>query len=243
MYAMFFVKSILALLAVLSVLFSTASDVCAQSTLFNIPSTDVVAKKKVYLEFDFVSHLESHQDGGFQAYVPRAVVGIGKRTEVGVNVGFLDTLAPDQPVELQPNVKHQFYQNEKAGVTIAGGGILYLPVSNRVGTDSFGMVYTVVSKQVKGSHAPRLTGGAYSLIGRVDGSGTNSGAIVGFEQPIKPGRLSFVADWFSGKNRFGYATPGLAITVSKTSLLYAGYSIGNQGRKNNALFIYYGITF
>ena len=30
----------------------------AQSTLFNIPSTDVVATKKVYVEFDFISHLE-----------------------------------------------------------------------------------------------------------------------------------------------------------------------------------------
>jgi hypothetical protein len=100
-----------------------------------------------------------------------------------------------------------------------------------------------VSKQVKGSHGPRITGGGYGLVGRVDGSGTNGGAIAGYEQPIVPGRVSFVADWLSGKNRFGYATPGISITVSKTSFLYAGYSMGNQGRKNNALFIYYGITF
>jgi hypothetical protein len=55
--------------------------------------------------------------------------------------------------------------------------------------------------------------------------------------------VNFVADWLSGKNRFGYVTPGLSFIVSKTSALYAGYSIGNQGRKNNALFVYYGITF
>jgi len=240
---MFFLKSILAFLAAVTVLINCYSSASAQSTLFNIPSTDVVAPKKVYLEFDFLSHFESHQSGGFQAYVPRAVVGVGKRTEVGVNVAFLDTLTPDQPVELQPNLKHQFYQNEKAGVTIAGGGILYLPVSHRVGTDSFGLLYTVVSKQVKGSHSPRITGGAYGLVGRVDGSGTSGGAIAGYEQPLVPGRVSFVADWLSGKNRFGYVTPGFSITVSKTSFLYAGYSMGNQGRKNNALFIYYGITF
>src|SRR5690349_1641064 len=47
---------------------------CAQSTIFNIPSTDAVAKNKVYFEFDFISHLESHDNGGFQTYVPRAVV-------------------------------------------------------------------------------------------------------------------------------------------------------------------------
>lgn len=237
---MLFAKSILGVLVFTLV---ASVHVFAQSTLFNIPSTDVVSKKKVYVEFDFISHLENHGDGGFQAYVPRAVVGIGKRTEIGLNASFVDALTPDQPVELQPNVKHQFYQNESNGVTVAAGGILYLPVTHRTGTDTFGLVYTVVSKQVKASHGPRMTGGAYGLVGRVDGSGTNGGAIVGYEQPIAPGKVSFVTDWLSGRNRFGYVTPGFAFTVSRTSLLYAGYSIGNQGRKNNALFVYYGITF
>jgi hypothetical protein len=218
-------------------------DATAQSTLFNIPSTDVVAKKKVYLEMDFMSHLESHRDGGFQVYVPRAVVGVGKRTEIGLNAAFVDAGAPNQPVELQPNLKHKIYQNEGNGVAVSAGGILYLPITNRSGTDTFGLIYTVVSKQVKASHGPRFTGGAYGLVGRVSGSGTNSGAIVGYEQPLLPGKVSFVTDWLSGKNRFGYVTPGLSFTVSKTSSLYAGYSIGNQGRKNNALFVYYGITF
>ncbi len=240
---MLFVKSILGVFVVALLLVTTVRNTEAQSTLFNIPSTDVVAKKKVYLEFDFISHLEGHENGGFQAYVPRAVVGLGKRTEVGLNAVFVDALAPNQPVELQPNIKHQFYQNESKGVTVSGGGILYLPITNRTGTDTFGMIYTVVSKQVKATYGPRVTTGAYGLVGRASGNGSSGGAIVGYEQPLAPGKVSFVADWFSGKNRFGYVTPGFSITVSKTSLLYAGYSVGNQGRKNNALFVYYGITF
>jgi hypothetical protein len=161
---MLFVKSIPGVFA-LAVFVCLPFNAAAQSTLFNIPSTDVVAKKKVYLEFDFISHFESHQNGGFQAYVPRGVVGLGKGTEVGLNVAFLDTLAPDQPVEFQPNVKHQFYSNE-GGVTVSAGGILYLPVAHRSGTDTFGMIYTVVSKQVKATYGPRVTGGAYGLVGR-----------------------------------------------------------------------------
>jgi hypothetical protein len=214
----------------------------AQSTLFNIPSTDVVAPKHVYLEFDFVSHLEPHDEGGFQAYVPRAVFGAGRKVEVGVNVAFLDAEAPDQAVELQPNVKYQFYANEDNGVSAAAGGILYTPVANRAGVDTFGLVYTVVSKKVKGAYGPRITGGGYGLIGRANGNGSEGGAIVGYEQPVH-GRVSFVADWLSGKNRFGYVTPGLSVALPKSSALYAGYSIGNFGRKNNALFVYYGITF
>jgi hypothetical protein len=219
-----------------------SSIVKAQSTLFNIPSTDVVASKRVYVEFDFISHLESHQKGGFQGYAPRVVVGVTKNLEAGLNVAFLDAASPDQPVEFQPNVKYQFYNNEEYGVAAATGGILYTPIANRTGIDTFGLLYTTVSKKFKGDHGPRLTGGGYGLLGRANGNGSEGGAIAGYEQPLHP-RVNFVADWLSGKNRFGYVTPGISIIVTKSSAFYAGYSIGNIGRKNNALFVYYGITF
>lgn len=215
----------------------------AQSTLFNIPSTDVVAKKKVYTEFDFVGHLEGYDDGGFQSYVPRVVIGAGKNIEFGVNVAATN-YGSSHPVEIQPNIKYQFYNSEKNGVAAAVGGIAYLPAHDRAafGKDQFGLLYSVVSKKVKGTYGPRLTGGGYGLVGRSDGTGTKGGAIVGYEQPLHP-RVSFVSDWFSGKNRFGYVTPGFAFSVTKSSYFYAGYSIGNSGRKNNALFLYYGITW
>jgi hypothetical protein len=213
----------------------------AQSTLFNIPSTDVVAKKDVYVEFDFLAHLESYNKGGFQTYVPRAVFGVGKKVEVGVNVAFTKTSSL-QPVEIQPNIKYKFYEGEKNGVSASVGTILYAPITKRTGTDTFGFFYGNVSKQVTGKYGPRLTGGVYGLAGRSKGTGTKGGAMVGYEQPISS-KVKFVTDWFSGKNRFGYVTPGLAFTTSKASALYVGYSIGNEGRKNNALFIYYGITF
>jgi len=53
----------------------------------------------------------------------------------------------------------------------------------------------------------------------------------------------WAVDWASGRNRFGYVTPGLSFATTQHSNLYTGYSIGNQGRRNNALFAYYGITF
>jgi hypothetical protein len=235
-------KSIGGALGVLFTIMLSSHIVTAQSTLFNIPSTDVVSKKKTYVEFDFVSHLESYQDGGFQTYVPRVVFGVGKHVEIGTNVAFTKALVPGQPVELQPNIKYQFYSNETTGVSAAAGGILYTPIAHRAGVDTFGLLYSVVSKKWKGNYGPRLTGGEYGLVARASGNGTKGGAIAGYEQPLAK-RVSFVMDWLSGKNRFGYVTPGFAFTVSKTSALYAGYSIGNSGRKNNALFIYYGITF
>ena len=240
---MLFVKSILGVLGTLFVIaMLSGQETFAQSTLFNIPSTDVVAEKKTYVEFDFISHLEAHKNGGFQTYVPRVVYGIAKKWEVGVNVAVTDALAPDQPVEVQPNVKYQFYSNEKTGVQAAAGAILYTPIAHRAGVDTFGLLYSTVSKKWKGSYGPRLTSGGYGLVGRANGNGTEGGAIVGYEQPLHP-KVTFVTDWFSGRNRFGYVTPGFSFVVTKSSAFYAGYSIGNFGRKNNALFLYYGITF
>lgn len=241
-YSMLRLKSIARALAALCAMTLFDSTAQAQSTLFNIPSTDVLTPKKTYLEFDFISHLEPHDEGGFRAYVPRAVFGLGGKFEAGVNVAFLDAEAPDQTIELQPNVKYQFYANEENGVSASAGGILYTPIANRAGVDTFGLVYTVVSKKVKGTYGPRITGGGYGLLGRANGNGSEGGAIVGYEQPLHR-KVNFVADWLSGRNRFGYVTPGLSFTLPRSSALYAGYSIGNFGRKNNALFVYYGITF
>ena len=67
-------------------------------------------------------------------------------------------------------------------------------------------------------------------------------------KPFVAGRLSIVADWFSGKNFWGYFTPGISVTLPRSGLLNIGYSIGNDsfddpGNHNRALFVYYGITF
>ena len=221
---------------------SSVSTVAAQSTIVAVPSTDVVSYKNVYVEFDFISHYANHHESGFQAYIPRAVVGVGHDIEVGANLVYLDGFGVNQPIEIQPDVKWRFYRNEDQGVAAAVGIMLYAPVTHRGGTDTFLMPYAVISKKVAGTFGPRLTGGGYALLGRNAGTGDRGGIILGYEQPIAP-RVSFVMDWFSGRNRFGYVTPGLSFATTKRSLLYTGYSIGNQGRGNNALYTYYGITF
>ncbi len=221
---------------------SSVSTAAAQSTIATVPSTDVVSEKNVYLEFDFISHYANHHESGFQSYVPRVVVGVGHDIEVGANLVYTDGFGVNQPIEIQPDLKWRFYHNEGQGVAAAVGIMLYAPVTHRGGTDTFLMPYAVFSKKVAGKYGPRLTGGGYALIARSAGTGDRGGVIAAYEQPMAP-RVSFVMDWFSGRNRFGYVTPGLSFTTTKRSLLYTGYSIGNQGRRNNALFTYYGITF
>src|SRR5947207_704268 len=92
----------------------SGSEALAQSTLANVPSTDVVAEKKVYAEFDFITDYAWRRDG-FRTYVPRVVVGVAPNVEAGVNVAYTDG-AGVQPIEVQPNFKWRFYRNEGKGV-------------------------------------------------------------------------------------------------------------------------------
>ena len=153
------------LLSLLIVL--TIQMVQAQTVIINTPSTDVVPEKKVYVEFDFLGHLSSYQTGGFQTYIPRVVYGAGKGVEVGLNATWSKAATPNQPVELQPNVKWQFYNNEKKGIAMSGGGMLFTTVANRTGTDSFGMMYSNISKKVSPKEAgPPLPQSSHGAVGR-----------------------------------------------------------------------------
>lgn len=213
----------------------------AQSTVFNIPSTDVQAAKRLYVEADFTGHLSSFETGGYQSYGPRIIYGLNKRMEVGFNAFYTRT-SPAEPVEVQPNFKVKLYDNESRGISVAAGTIAFTPVSERRSNTTRAMVYTVVSKNIKGDYGPRFTAGSYALLGSFEAGTTKKGALFGYEQPISK-RLSFVADWSTGNNDYGYVVAGAGITLARRSVLYVGYNFGNDRRANNSLGIYYGFTF
>jgi len=224
-------------------LFALTIDAAAQSTLMNVPSTDVVAAKKVYLEMDFITNYAWERgDNSFENYIPRTVIGVGKNIEAGANVSFTHVPGGGQPIELQPNAKWQFYNNERNGIAAAIGCIGYVPLTHRLGTRMIAQCYGVASKELKWGHGPRFTGGAYALLNAHDVEKTKAGAIVGYEQPIVE-NVDFIVDWFSGDNRFGYVSPALSFSTPHDGSLSLGYTIANHGRGKNALFAYYGMTF
>jgi len=57
----------------------------AQQTVFNVPTTDVLDKGKVYFELD-LSAKPNNSDAlnRFSSFVPRVVVGTGHHIEVGL---------------------------------------------------------------------------------------------------------------------------------------------------------------
>ena len=225
----------------LLIIFATAAIGSAQMTIFNIPSTDTLEKKGLYFEADFVAKPVSYDKGGFQTYGYRVVYGLGHKTEVGANFYYTRD-GGDAVAELQVTIQQTLYQNEKHGIAATAGFIASTPLRDTRGAKSYAMIYANVSKTIDQLKGLRITGGAYTVVGGGDDFGTKTGAMVGVEQPLTK-RVSFLADWFSGKNRFGYASGGLNFTITKKQFILLGYNFGNSGAGNNSLAVFYGYTF
>lgn len=234
-------SSLIRVVSAIAFVSATSFGVTAQSTVFNIPSTDVQTRKSLYVEADFAGHLSSFETGGYQSYGFRTIYGLDRRVEIGFNAFFTRT-APAEPIEIQPNFKFRFYKNESNGVAAAAGIVGFIPVTHRNSNSTRVLVYGVASKSTKGSYGPRFTAGAYSLIGVFEEGISKRGVLVGYEQPVTR-TLTFVTDWSSGHNDYGYVVAGVGIALTPKSFLYAGYNVGNQDRGNNSCGIFYGHSF
>lgn len=222
----------------------------AQSTIFNIPTTDTVSPGKYYFEIDYMLQQPSPDFGQFQIFAPRGVVGITPQLEAGVNISATH-YADDGGTftYFQPNAKYKFFSDDDKGLAAAAGVIGYIPINNRDAADTFGQIYANISKKIKSG--ARFHGGVYGALDcdGCDGTANKVGVIAGYEQPLTS-KISFVADFLSGKNFWGYLTPGISVTLPRSGLLNIGYCIGynelagdgDPDSRNNMLFVYYGIT-
>jgi hypothetical protein len=115
----------------------------AQQTVFNVPTTDVLDKGKVYFELD-ISAKPNDSDAlnKFSSFVPRLVVGTGGRVEIGLNLIGNIQPGPDSTT-LVPAVKWKVYDGGDNGWAIAVGNHVFIPVCNKsydLGNHSYVMV-------------------------------------------------------------------------------------------------------
>lgn len=208
------------------------SAVHAQQTIFNVPSTDVLDRGKVYGELDVsFKPTDSALVNKFSSFVPRVVVGAGSGVEIGLNL--IGNIQPGaDTTTLVPAIKWKPYQGKNNGVAIVVGDNLYLPVRNRA-YNAGNYVYAEISKTFKGG--TRLTASGYDFTRNVVASANRAGGQFGFEQPLNK-KVTLAADWFTGKHGAGYFTPGLVFKVGPKVTGYAGYSIGNQSPSNGNHF-------
>ena len=227
---------------VLFVLFASVYSISAQSTLFNVPSTDTLPEGRFYIEADFIAKFAKYDKGGFQTYGYRTVYGVRKNLEVGANFFYTRDGSKTSAKEFQPNIKFQAYQNERYGVAVSTGAIAFVPLDKTAGTRTYAMLYANGSKTIKRTKGTRVTGGYYAVVGAERDFGTKRGVILGIEQPLRR-KFSFIADWYSGNNRLGYSAAGLNYAITNRQFILVGYNFGNFGRGNNAFSAFYGFTF
>jgi hypothetical protein len=212
-----------------------------QTTIYNVPSADTISRGSWGLELDLVTKPTRFRDGGFQTYGYRLAYGAGNRTELGTNF-YLTRSSGGTVAQAEFSVKQNVYRNEKHGVSVSGGAVAFVPLRNRIGDRSSVLVYANASKTIEPLNGLTVTGGAYHVFRGSKDFGTRTGAIVGAVQPIAK-KFSFVADWYSGKNRLGYSSAGINYAISTRQYILSGYSFGNYGRGNYAFSTYWGYTF
>lgn len=207
----------------------------AQQTIFNVPTTDILDRGKVYAELD-ASFKFNDQSAvrRFSSFVPRLVVGTGGDVEVGLNV--TGNIQPGgDSTTLVPTVKYRFYKNEKKGIALIAGTNFYIPVRNRAyrfGTYS----YLAGSKTI---NKTRLTAGGFVASKNVFApNAVRAGGQFGIEQTLN-NKVSLAADWITGKHGAGYFTPGVIYKPHPRVSTYWTYSIGNTGASNgNHYFLF-----
>lgn len=112
---LFKVTAILAALFVALTISGSTVKVRAQQTFFNVPTTDVLDRGKVYFEMDIsVKPNDTDALSHFSSFVPRLVVGTGGNVEVGLNI--LGNIQPGpDATTLVPAIKWTFYSGKDNG--------------------------------------------------------------------------------------------------------------------------------
>jgi len=218
--------AIIGLLGLMSVLFihSAMSVVHAQQTIFNVPSTDVLDKGKVYAELDAsLKPANGSQVMKFSSFVPRVVVGVGSNVEVGLNI--TGNLQPGaDSTTLVPTIKWKPVRGKDNGWAMVVGNSLFVPVRNRA-YNAGNYFYAEVSKTYKSG--ARVTFGGFDFTRNVVAAANRAGGQFGFEQPLNR-KITIAADWLTGQHAAGFFTPGIVFKAGPRVTGYAGYSLGNQ---------------
>jgi hypothetical protein len=224
---------------VFALILAAAISGSAQQTIFNVPTSDVLDRGKVYAELD-VSFKPNSQGalGRFSSFVPRVVVGTGGNVEVGFNV--TGNIQPGaDSTTLVPTVKWKFYENEKKDLALFAGTNFYIPVRNRAydfGTFSYAAMSKTINKT-------RLTGGAFVASRNVfAANAARAGGQFRIEQTLND-EFTIAADWITGIHASGYLTPGLIYRPHPRVTSYWSYSIGNSGTSNGNHFFLFELGY
>lgn len=213
-----------------------APTVSAQQTVFNVPTTDVLDRGKVYVELDVPF---KPVDPKFSSFVPRIVVGTGGNVEVGLNVVGNIQPGPDATA-LAPSFKWKLYNGGDNGWAFVVGDTVTIPIRNR-SYDIGNYAYAEFSKTFKSG--TRVTAGGFHFSDNVVATGAQrAGGQFAVEHPVTR-NITIAADWLTGNHASGYFSPGVYFKPHPKVTVYTAYSIGNSGANNGNHFFLFEVGY
>jgi len=212
----------------------------AQQTVFNVPTTDVLDKGKVYFELD-ISAKPNDSDAlnKFSSFVPRLVLGVGSNIEVGLNIIGNVQPGPDATT-LVGAAKWRIYNGGDNGWAMVVGDHVFIPVHNK-SYDIGNHTYLMIQKSFKTKTRIGFGGGVFTR----DVVAPNAVRGVGqftFEQPITD-KFGVASDWYTGKHANGYWTSGGYYKLTKKLTGYSAYSVGNANASHGNHYLYFEIGY
>ncbi|HUC42272.1 MAG TPA: hypothetical protein VL913_00875 [Candidatus Micrarchaeaceae archaeon] len=214
----------------LLMMLGAAGRVCAQETVFDVPSADILNKGQVYFE----------QDGTVRpvnvaaTFTPRVVFGVGGSIEAGVNFNGLSAPGPEETV-VSPTIKWRPWYDKDSGWMFYVGDDVFIPVHDR--TYNAGN-YAYASVDKVWASGTRIGFGAYDFTRDVVAKANRAGGEFTFEQPVTK-KLTLAVEWYTGKMADGYVNPGVIFKLTPKITLYGAYQIGNAGvTAGNHMFLW-----
>ncbi|MCX6318092.1 MAG: hypothetical protein NTW29_12430 [Bacteroidetes bacterium] len=212
---------------------SAATHSRAQQNFFNVPSSDITAKHKIFIQQQFNVYNTT------MASNSTLCMGLGKNYEIGLNVlgltydysgkKLVSSKTSDEPVypTYGFNVQKQFLASKKFSMT-TGAQLLFNTKFTK--TEWYG--YLNGKLDLKNT---KLIAGLYSgdnnYFGKESRFSSNIYAIgfqAGVEYELIKDRFSFQADFISGKTAVSNLIAGFACSLNPHWILSAGYQMANN---------------
>lgn len=211
----------------------TISSVRAQQNLFNIPSSDITRKGKVFYQHQINLYNDRFESKGHFVY------GLGKGWDAGVNVvgkGLVfsprwEVIHNDKltygalfPV-VMGTLQKQLIISQRLNLNIgtqAGTNISRFETRRKLHHFTYGMA------TYEFAPGRRVMGGAYATNRAFVGNGNNLGMLLGYEWRLTD-KWYLMGDWLSGHNDTGVGVIGAMFWPSPRLQLCAGALLPNPG--------------
>ena len=218
----------------------------AQQTIINVPSPDVLKTGQIYTRMTY--RFRPFQPDPYEVVTPSLVYGLSNTQELYLNVGGLNFVETPSPIPGSPPVsgispflgisyKKVFMLTPTTRYTIGNR----MDVSLVSETTPTNFSYTHFSQEIPFTKT-RLTAGIYTQ------SGTHffpnrTGALLGFEQYIIPGKVQIDVDWISRNETFGFLAAGFKIRPGHGFVIVPAVLIPNGSQSKFGFIFFIGKIF